>query len=185
MLRYYWGTYIGEKKNVSLNNALSSVVAVVIRRGDHSPEDDFFRKYGYWRNVSLYIKGLKEEEVRRNGSFDAIFVMSDDGTVIQAIRDYANSSADGIDEIYARQFLKNRSILTNVYAPENCRQPYSRLDFENFFISINFLIKYTTYIVQQRDSNIGRYIEEVVYGQRQFQSGVQSTTYVKSAPDEL
>lgn len=185
MLHYYWRTYVSEKQNLPLNNALSSVAAVVIRRGDHAPEDDFFRKYGYWRNISLYMKGLKEEEVRRKRPFDAIFVMSDDAKVIQAIREYSDLTGDGLDEIYARQFLTNRTILTNVYAPENCRQAYSRLDFEQFFISVNFVVKCTTYIVQQRDSNIGRYLEELVYGRRQLQNGVHSTTYVKSAPDEL
>jgi hypothetical protein len=185
MLHYYWRTYVSEKKNLAIDNALSSVAAVVIRRGDHAPEDDFFRKYGYWRNISLYMKGLREEEIRRKRLFDAIFIMSDDVNVIQAIREYSDFTRDGLDEIYARQFLKNRTILTNVYAPENCRQPYSRLDFEQFFISVNFVIKCTTHLVQQRDSNIGRYLEEVVYGRRQLQRGVHSYTYVRSAPDEL
>ncbi|CAF5033801.1 unnamed protein product, partial [Rotaria sp. Silwood1] len=80
--------------------------SVFIRLDDKAREDLFWIRHGQWRNVSLYIKGIVDEEQRRNQTFPSIFVMTDDVLLMKSIQDYANSPPIGADELYTKQYLR-------------------------------------------------------------------------------
>ena len=183
MLFHYWS--ISPRNTRPISYRLDNIAGVVIRRGDHGLHDMFLKKHGYWRNISYYMNGLYREETRRDAKFEAIFVMSDDANVTRSILEYANPSSTGSDELFARRFLNSRHVLFNIYEHDNCRQSLTRFDLEQFVISVNFLLEYSNFIIQHRDSNIGRYLEEVTYGRKQLVTGIQSYSYVRGAPDSI
>ncbi|CAF1603891.1 unnamed protein product [Didymodactylos carnosus] len=161
------------------------MAGIFIRRGDKMIEDSFFQKHGYWRNISLYVKGLVDEEKRRNKTFTSIFIVTDDADVMKSIMNYAKSSSDGVDEKYARQHLQGREILYNVFAPQACFNPFNREGFDQFLVNVNFLIQHSEFIVSHTDSNVGRYLEEVIYVKRQLNTNIHTLTSVRNAPDSL
>ena len=77
LLADHWSSYLMDKNRLSLRDA----AAIFIRRGDKSIEDSFWKKYGRWRNISFYVKGLVDEETRRNRRFSSVFIMTDDLSV--------------------------------------------------------------------------------------------------------
>ena len=107
LLAEHWSTYVHDKNGQSLN----AVGGLFIRRGDKAHEDSFWKKHGRWRNISMYVKGIIDEEQRRNQIFSSIFVMTDDVLVMKSIQDYANPESKGADEPYARLHLRGRQIL--------------------------------------------------------------------------
>jgi hypothetical protein len=181
LLAEHWSSYIMDKNKASLNN----MAAIQIRRADKKIEDSFWRKHGYWRNISMYVKGVVDEEQRRNQIFSCLFVMSDDPSVIELIQDYSKPKSKGTDESYARKHLKNRLIIYNIFAPEACVDSYSRMGLDQFLVSIQFIINYAQFIVSHTDSNVARYLEEIIYSRNQLKDSVQTDSFVKNAPDSL
>ncbi|CAF0922988.1 unnamed protein product [Adineta steineri] len=82
------------------------------------------------------------------------------------------------DELYTREHLRNRNILYNMLAPQICFNPFQRIDFDQFLVSMRFLIDYTV-------SNVFQCFREVIYARRQQPQGIQSYTFAKNAPDSL
>ena len=163
------------------------MAVIFIRRGDKMPEDSFWHKHKRWRNISMYVKGIVAEEKRRQIKYTTIFVMTDDTQVMQSIQEY---SRDGLtssnkDELYARKHLHGRQILYNVFAPQSCFDPFIRIGFDQFLVNVQFVTEYASLIVGHTDSNVGRYLEEIIYVNRQHENNVQAMTYVINAPDTL
>ncbi|CAF3402843.1 unnamed protein product [Rotaria sp. Silwood1] len=186
ILTQYWLSYIADKYSVPSNLTIFDKLAgLYIRRGDKSIEDSFWRKHGHWRNISLYIKAIVDEEQRRKTMFKYIFVMTDDQSVTASIRDYTKLDSKGTDEPYARRYLRGREILHNVLAPQECFDPFLRIGFDQFLVSMRFLIEHSAFTVGHTDSNVFRFFREVVYAQRQHRTDVQTFTYVRDAPDSF
>ena len=89
------------------------------------------------------------------------------------------------DEPYARQHLHGREILYNVYAPQSCFDPFVRIGFDQFLVNVQFVTDHALLVVSHTDSNVGRYLEEAIYVNRQHEKNVQTSTYVVNAPDSL
>ncbi|CAF2571516.1 unnamed protein product [Rotaria sp. Silwood2] len=186
ILTQYWLSYLTDKYSISSNISIFDQLAgLYIRRGDKSIEDSFWRKHNHWRNISLYVKGIVDEEQRRNKTFKYIFIMTDDKSVIKAMQDYAKSDPNGTDESYARVHLREREILYNILAPQECFDPFVRIGFEQFLVSMRFLIEHSAFTIGHTDSNVFRFFREVIYAQRQHRTDVQTFTYVQDAPDSF
>jgi superfamily II RNA helicase len=187
LLAHHWSEYLSDKLNQPYNEVLSKMAVIFIRRGDKMPEDSFWQKHQRWRNISMYVKGIIDEEKRRQIKYTTIFVMTDDVSVMNSIQEYAR---DGLtqsnkDESYARQYLHGRQILYNVFAPQSCFNPFIRIGFDQFLVNIQFVTDYASLVVGHTDSNVGRYLEEIIYVNRQHERNVQTRTYVVNAPDSL
>ena len=186
ILAEYWRSYLIDKYSQSLGDKVFAHLAgLYIRRGDKADEDSFWQKHNRWRNLSYYVKGIVDEEQRRNMNFTFIFVLSDDANVISSLQDYVNPSSTGNDEPYAREHLRGREILHNVFAPRACAEPFQRIDFDQFLVSIRFLAEHAAITIGHNDSNVFRLFREITYSRRQHQPGVQTITYTRSAPDSL
>jgi hypothetical protein len=186
ILAQFWSSYLRDKYSIPHSaNAFDNLAGLYIRRGDKSNEDTFWAKHQRWRNLSLYTKGIIDEEQRRNTTFKYIFVMTDDTSVMKSFRDFVDPDSKGKDEPYARKHLRGREILSNVMAPQECFDPFRRIGFEQFLVSMRFLIDHSAYTVGHTDSNVFRFFREIVYAQRQQQPNVQSYTYVINAPDSF
>ena len=181
LLAQHWSNYLFDKDKQDLNET----GGIFIRRGDKMREDSFWKKHRHWRNISYYVKGLVDEEQRSNRRFSSIFVMTDDVSVMESIRNYSDSSSKGKDESYAREHLRNRQILYNIFAPQACFDPFNRVGFDQFLVSTQFIIQYVQFTVSHSDSNVGRYVEEMIYAKNQWKTSVQSNTFVTDAPDSL
>ncbi|CAF1471789.1 unnamed protein product [Rotaria sordida] len=181
LLSEHWSTYLHDKNGQSLD----TLGGLFIRRGDKAREDSFWKKHRHWRNISMYVKGIVNEEQRRNQTFLTIFVMTDDSSVMKSIHDYANPHSKGIDEPYARKYLRGREILYNVFAPQACFDPFIRIGFEQFLVSLEFLVRYAKFIVGHSDSNVGRYLEELIYAHHQLNPSIRTNSLVIDAPDSL
>lgn len=186
VLTTHWTSYLTDKHSLPLNsNVFHNLAGLYIRRGDKSNEDSFWFKHQHWRNLSYYVKGIVDEEQRRKAPFKYVFVMTDDTSVMRSLQEYADSSSTGKDEPYAREHLRGKDILYNVLAPQDCFDPFRRIGFEQFLVSMRFLIEHSAFTVGHTDSNVFRFFREVVYAQRQHQPNVQSFTFVRNAPDSL
>ena len=187
LLAHYWSEYLSDKYNKPYNEVLSKMAVIFIRRGDKMPEDSFWQKYKRWRNISMYVKGIVDEEKRRQVDYTTIFVMTDDKTVMNSIQEYSDDglTSSNKDELYARQHLHHRQILYNVFAPQSGLNPFNRVSFDQFLVDVQFVTDYASLVVGHTDSNVGRYLEEVIYVNRQHNQNVQTSTYFINAPDSL
>ena len=186
ILAEYWRSYLTDKYSLSLDSdVFSRLAGLHIRRGDKTDEDSFWQKHQRWRNLSYYVKGIVDEEQRRKMNFTFIFVLSDEVHVINSLQDFANPSSTGIDEPYAREHLRGREILHNVLSPIACSEPFRRMEFDQFLVSMRFLVEHSVVTVGHNDSNVFRLLREITYSRRQQQPGVQTTTYTRCAPDSL
>jgi len=187
LLAHHWSEYLSDKYNQPYNETLSKMAVLFIRRGDKMPEDSFWKKYKRWRDISLYVKGIVDEEKRRQIKYTTIFVMTDDAAVMKSIQEYSRVGLTGPDkdESYAREHLYQRQILYNVFAPQSCFDPFIRVGFDQFLVNMEFITNYASLVVGHTDSNVGRYIEEIIYVNRQHEKNVQTRTYVVNAPDSL
>jgi hypothetical protein len=185
LLTLHWTKYLGDKNRQPYNSILSEMAGIFIRRGDKMPEDSFWKKHQHWRNISYYVKGLVDEEKRRNKTFSSVFIMTDDASVMNSILEYAITKSNSSGELYARQHLYGRQILYNVFAPQSCFDPFIRIGFDQFLVSLNFLVEHASFIVSHTDSNVGRYFERLIYAKRQFGGNKTSRTsdFIKNAPD--
>ena len=187
LLAHHWSDYLSDKLHKPYEGVLSKMAVIFIRRGDKMPEDSFWQKHQRWRNISMYVKGIVDEEKRRQITYTTIFVMTDDSSVMSSIQEYARDGLTKInkDESYARQHLHGREILYNVFAPQSCFDPFVRIGFDQFLVNVQFVTDYASLIVGHTDSNVGRYLEEAIYVNRQHEKNVQTSTYVVNAPDSL
>ncbi|CAF3405754.1 unnamed protein product [Rotaria socialis] len=187
LLAHHWSEYLSDKYNKPYNVVLSKMAVVFIRRGDKMPEDSFWHKHRRWRNISMYVKGIVDEEKRRQINYTAIFVMTDDVAVMKSIQEYARVGLIGVnnDEPYARRHLHGREILFNVFAPQSCFDPFVRIGFDQFLVNVQFITDHASLVVGHTDSNVGRYLEEIIYVNRQHEKNVRTLTYVINAPDSL
>jgi len=186
ILAQYWSSYLIDKYSLTNNtNPFENLAGLYIRRGDKSNEDSFWHRYRRWRNLSYYIKGIVDEEKQRNIIFKSIFVMTDDISVMKSLQDYSDSKSNGTDEPYAREHLRGRNILYNVLAPQTCFHPFRRIGFDQFLVSMRFLIDHSAFTVGHSDSNVFRFFRQIIYARRQQEKDVQSFTYVRNAPDSL
>ncbi|CAF3104538.1 unnamed protein product [Rotaria socialis] len=185
LLTEHWSIYLGDMHDQPYNESLRAMVTLFIRRGDKAVEDSFYRKHGYWRNISLFVKGIVDEEHRRGIRFKSLFVVTDEAEVMTSIQDYSNLDSSGTGEQYARQHLKGRHILFNVFAPQACFNPYEKIGYDQFLVSVSFALRHSSFVVAHNDSNIGRYFQEMFYATKQHNPGVQTQTFVKNPPDIL
>ena len=146
------------------------MAVVFIRRGDKMSEDSFWRKHHQWRNSSLPVKGI----VVKKKKYTTIFIMTDDTTVMNSIQEYSRVglTSSSRDESYARQHLYDRQILYNVFAPQTSFNPFIRIGFDQLLVNIQFATDYASLIVGHTDSNIGRYLEEIIYVNRQHKTNI-------------
>jgi len=187
LLAHHWSEYLSDKYNKPYSETLSKMAVLFIRRGDKMPEDLFWQKHKRWRNISMYVKGMINEEKRREIRYTTIFVMTDDVTVMNSIQEYSRVGLTSLnkDEPYAREHLYGRQILYNVFAPQSCFDPFIRIGFDQFLVNVQFVTDYASLVVGHTDSNVGRYLEEIIYVNRQHQKNSQTLTYVINAPDSL
>lgn len=185
LLTRYWSSYLADNKNQPYYQALSSMAVVYIRRGDHTREDPFYQKYGYWRNLSLFLETLYDEEKRLNKTFSSIFILSDDGHVVNSAIEFASKYSSGPDERFARQYLFGRDVIYNINAPQNCRKPLSRFDFDQYVVSIQLIIRHSAIVVTQILSNLGTYLEAILFAQNQLIPNHQTTTRIKYVHDHF
>jgi hypothetical protein len=181
MLAEHWSSYLLDKAGQTLDN----MAAIFIRRGDKMPEDSFWLKHKRWRNISYYVKALVDEEERRNHRFSSVFVMTDDLKVMNSMIDFADPTSNGRDEPYARKNLRHRHILYNVFAPQACFNPFIRIGFDQFLVTLDFLVRYSQYTVSHTDSNVGRYLLQITYAKRQLNDSASSKSHIGGAPDTL
>ncbi|CAF1670394.1 unnamed protein product, partial [Didymodactylos carnosus] len=143
LLKQHWSNYLADKHKQSYDQALSSMAGIFIRRGDKMPEDSFWSRHKHWRNISLYVKAVVDEEIRRKENFTSIFVMTDDVEAMQSIMQYSSlPSSPSSTELFAQKHLRGRQILYNVYAPQACFNPFTRIGYDQFLVNINFLVRY-------------------------------------------
>lgn len=174
ILAEHWRSYLIDKYSRSLGSDIFSHLAGLhIRRGDKTDEDSFWRKHNRWRNLSYYVKGIVDEEKRRNINFTFIFVLTDEKYVIDSLQNYA------------REHLRGREILYNVLAPIAYTEPFRRIEFDQFLVSIRFLVENAAITIGHNDSNVFQLFREITYSRRQHQPGVQTITYTRCAPDSL
>ena len=186
ILADHWSSFLRDKHSVPWNtNVFDKLAGLYIRRGDKSNEDTFWYKHQRWRNLSYYMKGIVDEEQRQKKVFKYVFVMTDDASVMASLQDYTDPQSKGTDEPYAREHLRGRNILYNVLAPQACFDPFLRIGFDQFLVSMRFLIKNAAITIGHTDSNVFRFFREIVYAERQNQPNVQSYTYVRNAPDSF
>lgn len=187
LLAHHWSEYLSDKWQKPYENVLTNLAALFIRRGDKMPEDSFWSKHKRWRNISMYVKGIVDEEQRRGEKFSTLFIMTDDTSVMNSIQEYAQIGLTNSnqDESYAREHLHQREILYNVFAPQSCFDPFIRIGFDQFLVNVQFLTDHAAFIVGHTDSNVGRYLEEVLYVHRQHRTNAQTRTFVVNAPDSL
>ncbi|UJR08148.1 hypothetical protein I4U23_012424 [Adineta vaga] len=187
LLAHHWSEYLSDKYKLPYKKALSNMAVIFVRRGDKMPEDSFWQKHKRWRNISMYVKGIVDEEKRRQMKYNTIFVMTDDVSTMESIQDYSKTglTSSNKDESYARQHLHEREILYNVFAPQSCLDPFVRIGFDQFLVNVQFVTDYASLVVGHTDSNVGRYLEEIIYVNRQHNKNVQTLTYVINAPDTL
>jgi hypothetical protein len=121
----------------------------------------------------LFVKGIIDEEKRCQIKYTEIFVMTDDVSGMSSIQEYA------------REHLHGRQILYNVFAPQSCFNPFIRIGFDQFLVNIQFITDYASIVVSHIDSNVGRYLEEIIYINRQHELNVQPQIYVINVPDSL
>ena len=181
LLAEHWSTYLKEKNGRTLDD----MAAIYVRRGDKMPEDSFWVKHHRWRNLSFYVKGLVDEEQRINRRFSSIFVMTDDAQVMKSMLDYADPFSKGTDESYARTHLKDRQILYNVFDPPSCLNPFLRIGFDQFLTTLHFLVQYSQFTVTHIDSNVGRYLTQILYAKRQLNHSISFTSLTVDAPDSF
>ena len=100
--------------------------------------------------------------------------MTDDTTVMNSIQEYSRVglTSSSRDESYARQHLYDRQILYNVFAPQTSFNPFIRIGFDQLLVNIQFATDYASLIVGYTDSNIGRYLEEIIYVNRQHKTNI-------------
>ncbi|CAF4335906.1 unnamed protein product [Rotaria sp. Silwood2] len=187
LLAHHWSEYLSDKYNKPYDEALLKMAAIFIRRGDKMPEDSFRRKHQRWRNISIYVKGIVDEEKRRQINYTTIFVMTDDATVMKSIQEYSHVglTSSNNDESYARQHLHHREIIYNVFAPQSCFDPFIRIGFDQFLTNVQFITDHALLVVGHSDSNVGRYLGEIIYVNRQHEKNVQTSTYVVDVSDSL
>ncbi|CAF1007905.1 unnamed protein product [Adineta ricciae] len=187
LLAHYWSEHLSSKYHQPYKEALSKMAVMFIRRGDKMPEDSFWQKHKQWRNISMYVKGIVNEEERRHMKYTTIFVMTDDPSVMSSIINYAQTGlrTSQKDEPYAREHLHGRDILYNVFAPQSCVDPLVRVGFDQFLADVQFVTEHASLVVGHTDSNVGRYLEEIIYVNRQHNPNVQTLTHVINAPDTL
>ena len=186
ILAEHWSSFLRDKHSVPWNiNVFDNLAGLYIRRGDKSTEDSFWAKHQRWRNLSYYVKGIVDEEQRQKKIFKYVFVMTDDASVMASLQDYTSPQSKGTDEPYAREHLRGRDILYNILAPQACFDPFLRIGFDQFLVSMRFLIKNAGITIGHTDSNVFRFFREIVYAERQQQPSVQSYTYVRDAPNSL
>jgi hypothetical protein len=187
LLAHHWSEYLSDKYNKPYNTSLLNMSALFIRRGDKMPEDSFWRKHKHWRNISMYVKGLIDEEHYRSIKYSSIFIMTDDVNVMKSIEEYSRNGLTNQtqDEQYARRYLYKREILYNIFAPQSCFDPFTRIGFDQFLVNIQFILNHASLVIGHTDSNVGRYLEEILYVNRQHQTNTHTLTYVKNAPDTL
>ena len=73
----------------------------------------------------------------------------------------------------------------NVFAPQACFDPFIRIGFDQFLVSLEFLTHYAQFIVGHSDSNVGRYLEELIYVRHQLNASIRTNSFVIDAPDSL
>lgn len=187
LLSHHWSEYFAERNNQPYNTSLSNLAVLFIRRGDKMPEDSFWQKHRRWRNISMYVKGIVDDEKHRSINYSSIFVMTDDKDVMNSIQEYSNIGllTGKQDEQYARKHLHGRQILYNIFAPQSCFNPFIRIGFEQFLVNILFILNHASLVIGHTDSNVGRYLEEIIYVYRQHQHNIQTRTIVRNAPDTL
>ena len=187
LLAHHWSEYLSDKTGQLYEEVLSKMAVIFIRRGDKMPEDSFWQKHRRWRNISMYVKGIIDQENSQQIKYSTIFVMTDDASVMNSIQEYARDGLKGSnkDESYAREHLYGRQILYNIFAPQSCFDPFIRIGFDQFLVNIQFITDYASLVIGHTDSNVGRYIEEIIYVNRQHQSNVRTQTFVINAPDSL
>jgi hypothetical protein len=163
------------------------MAVLYIRRGDKMSEDSFWQQHDHWRNISMYVKGIIDEEKRRQINYTTIFVMTDDEIVMNSIQKYSRVglTSSHKDESYARQHLYGREILYNIFSPQSCLNPFTRIGLDQFLVNIQFITDYASLVIGHTDSNVGRYLEEIIYVNRQHIKNVQTQTFVINAPDSL
>jgi hypothetical protein len=181
LLAEHWSSYLHDKSGQTLHN----MGAIFIRRGDKMPEDSFWVKHKRWRNISYYVKGLVDEENQRGRQFSPVFIMTNDLSVMNSILDFSNPISKGTDEPYARQQLKGRHILYNVFAPQACFNPFIRIGFDQFLVTLEFIVQYSQFTVSHTDSNVGRYLEQIIFGKRQLNETAHLKSYINNAPDSF
>ena len=185
LLVRYWSNYLEDSKRQPYHYALSSMAVVYARRGDKKHEDPFYRKYGHWRNISLFLKTLHEEEKGLNKSFSSILFLSDDSRFVDSALEFASKNTSGPDESFARQYLAGRVVIYNVFAPDDCRKPFSRWDFDQYLVTVQLIIRHSRMIATQIRSNLGIYLEAVIYAENQLLPNQQTSTRIKYVKDNL
>jgi hypothetical protein len=111
--------------------------------------------------------------------------MTDDVSVMDFFRDYADPASKGNDESYAREHLKGRDILFNVFAPQACFDPFLRIGFDQFLATLHFLVQYSQLTVSHTDSNVGRYLTHIIYAKRQLNHSISFRSLIANAPDSF
>jgi len=185
LLARYWSSYLADSKHQPYHQALSSMAVVYARRGDYARGDTFYRKFGYWRNISLFLKTLHDEEKRINKNFSSIFFLSDDASFVNSAVKFASTNSSEQDEKFARQYLSGRAVIYNIYAPDSCRIPLSRFDFDQYLVGIQLIIRHSKIIIPQARSNLVTYVEAVRYAQKQLIPDQQTNTYIKYVSNQL
>jgi hypothetical protein len=183
LLVRYWSSYLADSKHQSYHQALSSMAVVYARRGDHTREDPFYQRFGHWRNISLFLRTLYDEEKRLNKTFSPIFFLSDDARFASSALEFASKNTSGPDENFARQYLFGRDVIYNIYAPDACRKPFSQFDFDQYLVTVQFIIRHSAIIVTQILSNLGTYLEAIIYAENQLLSTHQTSTRIKYVRD--
>ena len=165
LLAHHWSEYLSDKFNQPYEEALANMAAIFIRRGDKMPEDSFWQKHRRWRNISMYVKAIVDAEKNQRIKYKTVFVMTDDASVTTFIQEYARVglTSTNRDESYARKHLYGRIILYTVFAPQSCFDPFIRIGFDQFLVNIQFLTDYASLVIGHTDSNVGRYLEEIIY----------------------
>ncbi|CAF1436774.1 unnamed protein product, partial [Didymodactylos carnosus] len=190
-LHEYWSQMLADKyenRQISSQTVLLHSAALYVRRGEKAPEDEFYLKYGQYRNVLLYLLRLKQEELKQQKTFSSIFVLTDDADVMKQCLEFSNnnyfpSNNSDKNAVIGHQILNGRDITYNVYAPQKCFDPYRRIGFETFLASLIYLLRTSEHVVGHESSNVSRFIQEYLYATRQLNQSITEQSVHSNALD--
>lgn len=140
-------------------DALKNSAAMMVRRGDKGPEDSYHRLHGYFHDLSLYGYTLVKRQELTGTKFSSLFFMTEERGLLAEIQACAKSPKppappnwenmnapnsiapinrpSGCRSQIAEWQFSGMPLTWNVYAPQACYDPFLRIGFEQFLVSLN------------------------------------------------
>jgi hypothetical protein len=170
--------------------------AWMVRRGDKAREDPYAHAHGNaFRDISLYAWPLIRRSEQLGRPWSSLFFMSDDPHLLAETEACARAPkppqpdwdtekvprsvghiarATGCRSVVTEFALSGVPLTWNAYAPQSCFNPFNRIGFEQFLVSMHYVLLHSDFLVAHSSSNVGRIMAELLYATRQTRPDVVS-----------